>query len=68
MQVPAQHMHFSKPPVNSNSNAPLLSDSLSNYLKLKGEGKDKTFIGGANRNIKYVIEILGGLPIDDYSS
>ena len=38
------------------------------YLKLKGEGKDKTFIRGANRNIKYVIELLGDLPIDEYSS
>ena len=68
IQVPAQHMLVSKPPVNSNSNAPLLSEALSTYLKLKGEGKDKTFIRGANRNIKYVIELLGDLPIDDYSS
>ena len=68
MQVPAQHMLVSKPPVNSNSNAPLLSEALSTYLKLKGEGKDKTFIRGANRNIKYVIELLGDLPIDEYSS
>ena len=68
MQVPAEHMLVSKPLVNSNSNAPLLSEALTNYLKLKGEGKDKTFIRGANRNIKYVIELLGDLPIDDYSS
>jgi len=68
MQVPAQHMLVSKPPVNSNSNAPLLSEALSTYLKLKGDGKDKTFIRGANRNIKYVIELLGDLPIDDYNS
>ena len=68
MQVPAQHMHFSKPPVNSNSNAPLLSEALSTYLRLKGEGKDKTFIRGSNRNIKYVIELLGDLPIDEYNS
>ena len=68
MQVPAQHLLVTKAPVNSNSNAPLLSEALSTYLKLKGEGKDKTFIRGANRNIKYVIELLGDLPIDDYSS
>ena len=68
MQIPAQHMLVSKPPVNSNSNAPLLSEALSTYLKLKGEGKDKTFFRGANRNIKYVIELLGNLPIDEYSS
>ena len=68
MQVPAEHMLVIKPPVNSNSNAPLLSEALSTYLRLKGEGKDKTFIRGANRNIKYVIELLGNLPIDEYSS
>ena len=68
MQVPAQHLLVSKPPVNSNSNAPLLSEALSTYLKLKGEGKDKIFFRGANRNIKYVIELLGDLPIDEYSS
>jgi len=68
MQVPAQHMLVSKPPVNSNSNAPLLSEALTTYLKLKGEGKDKIFFRGAKRNIKYVIELLGDLPIDDYSS
>ena len=68
MQVPAQHMLVSKPPVNSNSNAPLLSEALSTYLKLKGEGKDKIFVRFANRNIKYVIELLGNLPIDEYSS
>ena len=68
MQVPAQHLLVSKPPVNSNSNAPLLSKALSTYLKLKGEGKDKIFIRASNRNIKYVIELLGNLPIDEYSS
>ena len=68
MQVPAEHMLLSKPPVNSNSNAPLLSEALSTYLKLKGEGKDKIFIRASNRNIKYVIELLGNLPIDNYSS
>jgi integrase len=68
MQVPAEHLLVSKPPVNSNSIAPLLSEALSTYLKLKGEGKDKIFIRASNRNIKYVIEQLGNLPIDEYSS
>jgi len=68
MQVPAEHMLLSKPPVNSNSNAPLLSEALSTYLKLKGEGKNKLFVRTANRSIKYVIELLGDLPIDEYNS
>ena len=59
MQVPAEHMLVSKPLINSNSNAPLLSEALSTYLRLKGEGKDKIFVRAANRNIKYVIEVLG---------
>ena len=68
MQVPAEHMLVSKPPLNINSNAPLLSEALSIYLKLKGEGKGKVFIRGANRTIGYVIALLGDLPIDNYST
>ncbi len=68
MQVPAEHMLVSKPPVNNNSEAPLLSEALSTYLKLKGEGKNKLFIRTANRSVKYVIQLLGDLPIDVYSS
>ena len=68
MQVPAEYMLVNKLPVNTNSNAPLLSEALTTYLKLKGEGKDKIFVRAANRNIKYVIELLGNLPIDEYSS
>ena len=68
MQIPAEHLLMSKPLVNSNSSAPLLSEALSTYLKLKGKGKDKIFIRAANRNIKYVIELLGNLPIDEYNS
>ena len=68
MQVPAEHMLVNKPPVNSNSNAPLLSEALNTYLKLKGEGKNKIFVRAAKRSVKYVIELLGNLPIDDYSS
>ena len=52
MQIPAQHMLVSKPHVNSNSNAPLLSEALSTYLKLKGVKKDKVFFRTANRNIR----------------
>ena len=68
MQVPAEHMLVNKLLVNSNSNAPLLSEALSTYLRLIGEVKNKIFVRAANRNIKYVIEVLGNLPIDEYSS
>ena len=47
---------------------PLLSEALHKYLMLKGEGKDKTFVRGANRNIQYVTDQLGDRPIDAYTS
>jgi hypothetical protein len=56
VQVLAEHMLVSKPPVNSHLNVPLLSEELSTYLKLKGESKDKIFMPEANRNIKYIYE------------
>ena len=68
IQVPAQHMLLRKQLDKSKSNAPLLSEALNTYLKLKGIGKDKTFVRGANRNVNYVIELLGDLPIDCYDS
>ena len=68
MQVPAEHMLLKKPLVYTNSNAPLISEALSTYMRLKGEGKNKIFVRAANRSIKYVIELLGDLPIDVYNS
>ena len=53
MQVPAEHMLVNKLLVNSNSNAPLLSEALSTYLRLIGEVKNKIFVRTANRGIKY---------------
>ena len=49
-------------------NSPTLNDALSLYLNLKGAGKDKVFIRTANRNIGYVIQVLGDRPIASYSS
>ena len=42
-----------------NDDTPKISEALELYLKLKGLGKDKTFIRTANRNVKYVIKVLG---------
>ena len=57
MDIPAIHL------VRANDNvvdrSSLISDALDLYLKLKGEGKDKTFIRTANRNIEYIIKVLG---------
>ncbi|MDC0476326.1 hypothetical protein OAN83_00850 [Alphaproteobacteria bacterium] len=46
------------------SNAPLLSDALELYLKLKGAGKNKVFIRIANRIVEYVVKILGNRSIE----
>ena len=45
-----------------------MSEALATYLQLKGFDKDKTFIRGAKRNVKYVIDCLGDRPIDHYLS
>ena len=54
--------------LSDSDNSPTLSDALSLYLSLKGAGKDKVFVRTANRNIEYVIQVLGDKPIASYSS
>ena len=66
MDIPA--IHLVKANDNVDDSSPLISDALALYLKLKGEGKDKTFIRTANRNIEYVIKVLGNKSIRLYSS
>ena len=51
-----------------NDDTPKISEALELYLKLKGFGKDKTFIRTANRNVKYVIKVLGNKSLKSYSS
>ena len=51
-----------------NDDTPKISDALELYLKLKGLGKDKTFIRTANRNIQYVIKAIGNKSLKSYSS
>ena len=45
-----------------------LSEACELYLGLKGVGKDKVFIRTANRNVEYVIKVLGDRPLSSYSS
>jgi integrase len=68
MPLPGQHLIQNRPRDYYGSDSPLLSEALAKYLLLKGEGKDKTFVRGANRNIQYVTEHLGDRPIDTYTS
>ena len=66
MDIPA--IHLVKANDNVEDSSPLISDALDLYLRLKGEGKDKTFIRTANRNIEYIIKVLGNKSIRLYSS
>ena len=68
MPLPGQHLIQDRPRDYYGSNTPLLSEALAKYLLLKGVGKDKTFVRGANRNIQYVTDQLGDRPIDAYTS
>ena len=38
------------------------------YLRLKSDGKDKTFVRSAHRNVGYVIKVLGDHPLSAYST
>ena len=66
MDIPAIHLVSSNEDLDDNS--PLISDALDLYLRLKGEGKDKTFIRTANRNIEYIVKVLGNKAIKLYTS
>ena len=66
MDIPAIHLVKSDDGINDSS--PVISDALDLYLRLKGKDKDKTFIRTANRNIKYVIKVLGNKSLKSYSS
>ena len=66
-QLPAAHLltdvgHYSQ------SDLPDIKTALDEYLRLKGEGKDKYFYALTNRNIGYLIEYLGIRPLDLYST
>ena len=66
MDIPA--IHLVKSNEEEEENSPTISDALELYLRLKGVDKDKTFIRTANRNIEYIIKVLGNKSIRLYSS
>ena len=66
MDIPAIHLVSSNEDLDDSS--PNITDALDLYLRLKGEGKDKTFIRTANRNVEYIIKVLGNKSIRSYSS
>ena len=66
MDIPA--IHLVKSENKSDDSTPFLSDALDLYLRLKGKGKDKTFVRTAIRNIEYIIKVLGNRAIKTYST
>ena len=68
MPLPAAHLVHDSNGHGHLSSGPTLTEARDAYIKLKGVGKDKTFIRGASRNVDVVIKHLGDKPIDGYSS
>lgn len=44
-----------------------LSEAMGIYLRLKGQGKSKTFHRAAERSCGYVVEVCGDKPINSYT-
>ena len=66
MDIPA--INLFKPNENVDDSSPNINDALDLYLRLKGIDKGKTFIRTANRNVEYIIKVLGNKSIRSYSS
>ena len=66
MDIPAIHLVGSNEVLNDSS--PNINDALNLYLRLKGIDKGKTFIRTANRNVEYIIKVLGNKSIKSYTS
>jgi len=66
MDIPA--INLVKPNENTDDSSPNINDALDLYLRLKGIDKGKTFIRTANRNVEYIIKVLGNKSIKSYTS
>jgi len=47
---------------------PTISEALETYLELKGSGKGELFFTANRRAVSYLIDALGDLPVDQYTS
>jgi integrase len=66
MDIPA--INLFKPNENVDDSSPNINDALDLYLRLKGIDKGKTFKRTANRNVEYIIKVLGNKSIKSYTS
>lgn len=55
------------PILGEGSGAPMLTDAKDQYVRLKGAGRSITFSQGADRAVRYMVEVCGEKPIDTYS-
>ena len=53
---------------STDQSAFMLSDARDLYLRLKGINKDRVFVRTAERNVRYVIRVLGDRSVTAYSS
>jgi len=68
MPLPAVHLMHDSNGHGHLSSGPTLSETRDAYIKLKGVGKDKTFIRVASGNVDVVIKQFGDRPIYGYTS
>ena len=61
MPIPAQHLVRDSNGHGQLSSGPTLLEARDAYIKLKGVGKDKTFIRGASRNVDAVIKLANSI-------
>ena len=77
-QLPGQHMlrdaanlprvsSTSAKPTAPQSSSVTLSEAVGIYLRLKGQGRAKTFNAMAQRSCGYVLDICGDKPLDAYT-
>ena len=62
MPLPGQHLIQDRPRDYHGSDSPLLSEALAKYLLLKGEGKNKTFVRGANFYFQDITVVQLAMP------
>lgn len=68
LDIPALHLVGDKTLIPSQSSCLHLTEALHLYLRLKGMNKDEVFKRGAERNIQFVVDVLGDRPLAEYSS
>ncbi len=67
VKIPAAHL-LTDSGHNAQSDLPDIRMALNEYLRLKGEGRDKYFYSLTNRNVGYLIDFIGIRALDLYTT